>query len=390
MDKAQLQRHIDRARLRVLFNTPFFAPGVARLNVVWDESIPTACTDGKQIIWNPKFFAEYQKLDADLQVSILCEEVCHCLLGHLWRAPDGADWATWNMACDQEVRWMMKGFGEVEKAKGKADPFPFQPEFEPDSQYRGLSAEEVYHRLINKPKGKGGKQGQGNAPLGQFSKPPQAGQGSQQQARKMKTEWDHALMQSVEMTRQKGNLPADLKRYVKTLVSPTVPWWELLRNFLREQCADDWNFMKPSPFYEDSGFMMPSLESEKMGDVVFATDTSGSIDDKVLARFNSEKQSCLDDLSPAKLVDICCDARIQQVREYRPGDTIENQAPGGGGSDSRPVYQWIEDQGMRPKCVVYLTDLYLNFPQEEPNCPVLWVTWTPDMKAPFGLTVFAE
>jgi predicted metal-dependent peptidase len=378
------EKRVDKAQLKVLFTVPFFAPGVARLPVVWDENIETACTDGQRILWNPKFFDRCT--DPEL-VTVMCEEVGHCLFGHLWRAPADArtsseSWTKWNRACDQAVRWMMKEVSEQVTGRGLADPFPFpdKEQAEPQTCYRGFAEEQVYRMMPQSPPPGGGKSGQGQGKaFAEFSKP----SADRAQQKRMKTEWESALMQSVAASKQRGNIPGCLKRYVDGLVSPEIPWWELVRNWLREQCNDDWNWSKPNVYFDESDFILPSLDSERMGAIVFATDTSGSIDAKALKRFQSEKQGCLDDLKPSRLLDIYCDCAITDEREYRPGETISRHAPGGGGTDFRPVFERCNRMETPPKCLVYLTDLHGAFPEAEPDYPVLWVVWSKE-KAPFG------
>jgi predicted metal-dependent peptidase len=158
---------------------------------------------------------------------------------------------------------------------------------------------------------------------------------------------------------------------------------------LREQVSDDWNWLKPNLCYEGSGFILPDLDGFRCGPIIFATDTSGSIDQEMLSHYQTEKQSCLDEMKPKKLVDIYCDATIQAVAEYDRGDVIKHICPGGGGTAFEPVFEYAEKLDEPPKCLVYLTDLYGSFPDKEPGYPVIWVTWTKDGKAPFGTTVYA-
>src|SRR6266568_784145 len=147
-------KRLERAQMRVLFPVPFFAPGVARLPVVWDDKIDTACTDGREIRWSPAFF---DKLKDQELVTVLCHEVCHCMLGHLWRAPGGVDWDTWNQATDHAVDLMLKEFSGLVIAKQLADPFPFpdpQDAYYADPAFAGLS-EEVIYELLSKRQPKG-------------------------------------------------------------------------------------------------------------------------------------------------------------------------------------------------------------------------------------------
>lgn len=401
--------------MKVLFQVPFFAPGVARLPVVWDESIPTACTDGQRIRWNPKWFDKCQ--DQEL-VTVMCEEVGHCMLGHLWRAPGGAEWPIWNQACDQAVRNMMAEFAEQVKGRRLADPFPFpEPEKSaPNPSYRGMAEEQIYNILASKKPPGGGGNKQGNQPGGGVrgrgkgqpqpgNGQPQPGQGSGQpepfaefeqpkvaepEAKKMKTDWDATLLQAIEASKGRGSVPAGLRRFVDEMLTPKVPWWELLRSFLREQCNDDWNWMKPNTYMDECPFILPSLDSEAMSAVVFGKDTSGSVDRKLLATFIGEEQNCLDDMKPSKLVDICCDSAIHKVAEYFPGDEISKDAPGGGGTSFVPIFEHVEKMEVPPKCVVILTDLDGQFPDEEPPYPVIWVVYGGRKSAPFGEVIQAE
>lgn len=415
-------KRVEKAQTRVIFTVPFFTPGVVKLPVTFDAGVDTACTDGVGIRWNPAFFDRLT--DAQL-VTVMVHETAHCLLGHLWRAPAGCDWDLWNQACDHAVNLMLKEFGAAVTSKGLADPFPFPdpPEaYCADARFAGMAEEHIYTELGKRPKSgqsqnqgsgasgsSGGNQtpsgagkGQGGAGQGQNkgspSKPapgsmPSFGQMSKPKPGtspgKLQSDWASTLIQSAKLGAGQGTLPGSIGRLVEQTVHPTVPWWEILRSWLREQAADDWDFLCPAPEYDETGFLMPSLRSDRMAAIVFATDTSGSIDAEMLARFQSEKQECLDTMRPKSIVDIYCDARIQSVAEYRPGDTIGREAPGGGGTDFRPVFEHIAGMAEPVKAVVYLTDLYGTFPERDPGVPVIWVTWTKGMEAPFGETVYA-
>lgn len=47
---------------------------------------------------------------------------------------------------------------------------------------------------------------------------------------------------------------------------------------------------------------------------------------------------------------------------------------GGGGTDFRPGFRWLDDNNRSPRAVIYLTDGFCHkFPKQEPDFPVLWV-----------------
>jgi predicted metal-dependent peptidase len=221
--------------------------------------------------------------------------------------------------------------------------------------------------------------------FGQFQ--PKAGSAAGQ--KKLKNDWEGTFIQSVAAMKGRGDLPAGIERLVNQLVSPSVNWWDVLRSWIREQCADDYDWLTPAMEYSDSGFILPSLKSERISSVVFALDTSGSISPEVLTRFRSEEQSCLDEMRPKTLVESCCDAKVQQVKEYSAGDTIGGPAPGGGGSVAQPIWDHVSKMSVQPKCIVMLTDCFLDF-GTDPGIPVIFVSWEKGSKAPFGTVIEAQ
>ena len=411
-DRAR-EREVNIAIMSTMFKVPFFAAGMVRITpVVWDDTVPTWCTDGTAIRANRAFT---DGLPEEVLPTVLCHEVMHPLMGHNWRAPeecltDPALWDLWNQAADHEINLALKEFSAGVMVKGLADPFPFpQPEsaYCADPRFAGMAAERIYDKLKaeRKPGGSGGKPGQGqgqgqpkpgNAPgqpaphsmpaFGQMAMPPAAPSPAQVQAAKQsQVEWQSTAIQSARLAKGQGPLPGGLARFVDGITTCKVSWYELLRSWLREQSADDWDFQTPCMEMSGGDFILPSLRSDKIGRVVFATDTSGSIDKDQLRQFQAEKQGCLDDMRPRVLVDIYCDAKIQSVSEYVPGDTITREAPGGGGTNFRPVFEYCAKLDEIPKCLVYLTDLAGDFPTEPPPYPVVWVCYgSGEKSAPFG------
>ena len=64
--------------------------------------------------------------------------------------------------------------------------------------------------------------------------------------------------------------------------------------------------------------------------------------------------------------------RIVPVPELPDSITIK----GRGGTDFRPGFAWLHEQGVRPGCCLYLTDMECDsYPEAEPPYPVVWVNW---------------
>lgn len=139
-----------------------------------------------------------------------------------------------------------------------------------------------------------------------------------------------------------------------------------------------------------AGFYLPSLDSRRMGDLVLAVDSSGSITDEEWSAFLSLVNHVTVDCQPRTTLVLICDVRIQAVHEFERGDTPapdQLKLVGGGGTDFRPVFQHIEDENLQPTCLIYFTDLDVRFPDEEPAYPVLWVTNSTRTSVPFGEVV---
>ncbi len=121
--------------------------------------------------------------------------------------------------------------------------------------------------------------------------------------------------------------------------------------------------------------MLPSLHSAQL-DIVIALDTSGSIKSAEIEEFLSEI-SALKGQIRARITLIPCDAAIADgapwVFEPWEDISLEASVQGGGGTDFRPVFQWLDEQAVKPDLLVYFTDAEGVFPELEPLYPVLWL-----------------
>jgi predicted metal-dependent peptidase len=115
-------------------------------------------------------------------------------------------------------------------------------------------------------------------------------------------------------------------------------------------------------------------------------DCSGSISDKLLSRFSAEVNAIAAETRPELVRVLYCDAAIQRVDEFAAGEQIELNPAGGGGTDFRPVFAYLEERQIEPRCLIFLTDLGGSFPHDTPSYPVIWAA-TSERTAPFGETV---
>jgi predicted metal-dependent peptidase len=131
---------------------------------------------------------------------------------------------------------------------------------------------------------------------------------------------------------------------------------------------------------------LPSVHRSGIGTVVIAVDTSGSIGRKELEQFAAEISAISDEAKPEAIYVVYCDAAVQSVQEFGSSEPVRLEPKGGGGTDFRPAFEWVESNGITPACLIYLTDLCCDSYPEPPQYPVLWVTDSRRI-APFAETV---
>ena len=103
-------------------------------------------------------------------------------------------------------------------------------------------------------------------------------------------------------------------------------------------------------------------------------DTSGSVDDKQLGQFMGELKGIL-----SAYPFMSCLLWYADSECYGPYKVDHiNKTPfqkGAGGTDFRPFFKTLEDKstGDKEYICIYLTDGYGDYPDIEPDIPVLWV-----------------
>ena len=171
--------------------------------------------------------------------------------------------------------------------------------------------------------------------------------------------------------RAMGKLPAGIARMVGDFLEPKVSWQEALKTALtRRVGSDSYDWTQPDRRLIVRDIFFPRASSFGCGHVYVAADTSGSTYHQAEV-FLSETAGLLDEMSPARVTLIWCDATVQRVDEIEDMDDLNHArklgAQGGGGTDFRPVFKYIRDEGTDPAALVYFTDGYGSFPISRPS-----------------------
>ena len=107
-------------------------------------------------------------------------------------------------------------------------------------------------------------------------------------------------------------------------------------------------------------------------------DTSGSLPAATLAEFWAELREVAAEIGPESVVVLQVDAAVQDAAEYASDDLPEEIAvKGRGGTDFRPGFAWLDEQGVRPAVCLYFTDMECSlYPETEPSFPTVWVNYS--------------
>lgn len=387
---------VQVARAQLLVEKPFFASLALRLELIETRQVATMATDAVHLYYNPDWTGKLPMRDV---MAVICHEVLHCAAAHCMRI-GGRDPERWNMACDYAINPMIVAEGLR---------LPDKPLI--DDKFKGMVAEQIYNILPPRPRSAGGA----GKPSKQSGKgaPGQADESSQgkatadeeplfgpdhnpeldvlptpadKQAAEVEAEWKQAVMNAVKAAKAQGMLPAGLEREVSELVRPKVDWRSMLRRFVQETARNDYTWRRPATRYQCLGLYLPILRSEQMPPIVVAIDTSGSIGGAELQSFRSEVDAIIAECNPERVTVLYADAAVAKVQELEQGEPFTLAPAGGGGTDFRPAFRWVEKEGIEPTCFIYLTDMYGSFPDVAPPYPVMWLA-TSEIVAPFGETV---
>ena len=187
---------------------------------------------------------------------------------------------------------------------------------------------------------------------------------------------------------RRGHLPADLLRRVPLPGKAQVPWRRLLQRLVSQHLAkDDYSLARPNRRYLEHDLVVPGLYGERVAELVLALDTSGSMGPDELGAVAAELEGIVPLAREVTLL-----VGDVGVNEEIRGDLVlarlrQGEFKGGGGTDHRPIFAWLEQRRMRPDLFVGLTDLHSRFPQRKPPYPVLWVAPPEHGTPPWGQVI---
>lgn len=389
---------IQKARTALVLDHPFFGSLLFRLRGRESRSIKTMATDGVSLYWNPEFV---ETLNAPTLAGTLAHEVMHPALHHHVRR-SGRDPKRWNIACDYAINPLLVDAG-LSLPEGVLL----------DNRYRGMSAEQIYNLLETESESDQGSDDEeekpesgGNGAMGKSSCEGDSDEPSASETEggigqvldaplpdnetptieEQVREWDVAVNQATAVARQAGKVPAGLERTLEGAAEAALNWRELLRRLWSDTIPANYSWLRPNRRHLWTGLYLPGVVREGAGEVAIAVDCSGSVSARQLRLFEAEARSILEGQRPERVYVLYFDAVVHKVETYEAGQRIDLNPVGGGGTEFGPCFEWLDQRGIQPQSLVFLTDLYGSFPPSAPAYPVLWAS-TGGRKAPFGQVI---
>lgn len=369
--------NLQKAKGKLLIQHVFVATLVMSTPLVADPTTRTAATDMLKIIYNPAFL---DGLTINQIMFVLAHEVLHIMFKHGLRR-QGRNHHMWNIACDYAINLILHESG-FEVIQGCL----FDPRF------KGMSAEQIYEILQKEKEEQEKEKGKDNPQEGQpGDQPGQGGGGGKpsfedkhkdtglgddvrepenmdaETRAKVEQQVQQKVAQAANMARMAGKMPAGLARIVDEILNPSIPWQELLAEYMTRVVQDDESWCKRNRRFSD--VYLPARHSTRMGEIVVIADTSGSITAKEINQVVSEVNVIAEVIKPELIRVVYADAQVAGEETFEPGDVIVCHPKGGGGTDMRVPLKHVEQYDAQ--VVVLITDGWTPWPTTEPPFPLI-------------------
>lgn len=409
-------------KLAFNFETLWFLDVLYNINIaVMDKDkcpSPTACVMFKDFKISMFFNREFiDKLDDDELLGVILHETLHLALYHNVRNVD-KNMQLWNIACDLEVNSIIDSM-KFKLPKGGLMP---QRDFELASR---LSAENYYdaiYRKIEEQKknGNGGQGGfsiEGMGTLDDHSQWSKTESESEMVKQMVDTVVKPAIQKNEndinrssikdnitealrEVSGKKnrsaryGDQPGNYISKINVTGNGKVKWNYILNRLIRRTLSSNYtpSFKRTSRRYGE--LVKGKIKNHKIDSIVVAVDTSGSINRDLHERF-MEEIILIRRMFKIEIRYIQCDTEVTQDIKLKRYTNVEDIAiKGGGGTDFRPVFDYIKQKNYKPNAILYFTDGQGAYP-EKSNIDTLWIIDSEESLSygynpPFGYKLFLD
>lgn len=361
--------------------------------------IPTACTDGRNEMYNPEFIWQFTE---KMVGFIIIHENMHKAGRHLTtykKLVEIYGHKLVNIALDLWINNRIK----------KADPdeelvaMPYLDGKQVglyDAKYDGWTVLQIIKDLKQEQEdqpnqGEGGEGGEGFDDHDWEG----ASEMSEEEVKKLGSDIKQAIRQGQMAAKKMGagtGAGSDLLGLNELVVSK-MNWKQQLQEFASSTCTakQESSWRRPNRRFLHQGIIMPTLISESITELVFSRDASGSMHfGERLPKVTSEMVAIAKALRIEKIHLIDWDGAVGYHEEFT-ADTFQyapsiKNVHGGGGTDPTCVAAYLKEKQIKPDAIIMLTDGEIdNWGNWE--SPILWVIANnTKITAPVGKTINLE
>lgn len=378
-------RRLMLSKLRLMNTHGFYGLLLAHMQYALDESIETACTDGKRILFNPDFLENLSETELDF---VMMHEILHVVLRHCQRRGE-REAERFNIACDIVVNSIILQECGGNLSAIYLSKYGVAMHLAPGGKEgRDYTAEQVYE-LLHSP-----------SPM---AKDAQWDDHSQWQLHAgddgVWQVWEKHFADACEAIRVRekvlgtGQLPEFARRIFEALHAPQIDWRTILNEFVQQEICD-YSFSPPDRRYGDTPFFLPDFnelgDCGSPADILFMIDTSGSMTDREITAAYSEIKGAIDQYggSLTGWLGFFDAAVIPPVPFENVEDVLQIKPAGGGGTNFHSIFDYVRNamEDTPPACIIIMTDGYAAFPQETAaqGIPTLWLLNNKEITPPWG------
>ena len=420
------------SRMRILYNHGFYGLLLMHMIYAVSEEIETACTDGVRITFGIDFLDSLSDSELDF---VMMHEILHVVLQHCFRG-DVEDPEAYNIAADIVVNSNIMLENGMKASSITLSKYGIAMHVAPDGKEgHEYTAEQVYAMLPKNLNKKGNnnlnKKGNNKSPgsavggakkenkKGNNKSPGSAVGGAKKESSKEQHQpvrvWDdHSRWGKYEEddtlrdvwvkrfedaaeaikirdpSNARGLLPAFAERILKELKKTQTDWRTILNDFIQEEVVD-YSFAPPDRRFDDSPFFLPDFngKEDRVEDILFMIDTSGSMSDDMIAAAYSEVKGAIDQFN-GKLKGWLgfFDAAIIKPQPFSDENEFKIIKPaGGGGTDFQIIFEYVfhHMSDKLPASIIILSDGDAPFPLEKlaGGIPVLWLLNNEEVNPPW-------
>lgn len=364
---------LTKAKSQLTSKYPYFGMLASRLKHEAKEEIRSYASNGVRFLYNPSFV---ENCSVEELSFVLTNCVMHHILAHQQRKLKRKGFL-WQLATDFAINNLLFKNGIK---------IPNGANF--DKKYKNMYAEEIYEAL---------KKERIEAGLDAFEESENEKNQEEQEQNKFskvrnieenlderdEEQWEYAQALAKEVATRKSLMPLGFERLAKKVEAKNIDWKFELYNAINRHMRNNYAFMPPNKKHLYRGFALPSLTSDTLS-LIVAIDTSGSIQEEILGAFVEEFKTIMQNFPAVNIELLIADAKIQGVYSFRNAQDIDFALRGGGGTDYRPVFDYIDANFPMSSMLLYFTDGDGIFPRIPPSYEVLWALSNKKDRIPFG------